>query len=80
MRRIGLAVVIIVCLAFASLAAEGQPERRIAFLGPRTPSETVRVLDAFRQGLSDLGWIEGRNITIEYRFAEAMSEGVAPAA
>ena len=31
-------------------------------------------MDAFRQELSKLGWIEGKNITIEYRFAEQKSE------
>src|SRR5262245_30524962 len=72
MRLIGLgpALAFTACLVLVPLATEGQPERRIAFLGPRTPSETVRFLDAFRQGLSDLGWVEGKNITIEYRFAE----------
>src|SRR5262249_42390637 len=32
------------------------------------------LLDAFRQELSKLGWIEGKNITIEYRFAEQKNE------
>ena len=32
------------------------------------------LIDAFRQELSKLGWIEGKNITIEYRFAEARTE------
>jgi putative ABC transport system substrate-binding protein len=32
------------------------------------------LLEAFRQELSKLGWIEGKNITIEYRFAEQKSE------
>ena len=31
-------------------------------------------MDAFRQELSKLGWIEGKNITIEYRFAEQKIE------
>ena len=31
-------------------------------------------MDAFRQELSKLGWIEGKNITIEYRFAEQKRE------
>ena len=31
-------------------------------------------MEAFRQELSKLGWIEGKNITIEYRFAEQKTE------
>jgi putative ABC transport system substrate-binding protein len=57
----------------APLAVEAQ-EHRIGFLGPRTPSQTERFLEAFRQGLSELGWVEGKNITIEYRFAEGKLE------
>jgi ABC-type uncharacterized transport system substrate-binding protein len=72
MRRIGLAVILAVSV-LAPLAVEAQ-ERRIGFLGPRTPSETERFLEAFRQGLSELGWVEGKNITIEYRFAEGKSD------
>jgi putative ABC transport system substrate-binding protein len=32
------------------------------------------LVDVFRQELSKLGWIEGKNITIEYRFAEQKNE------
>ena len=77
MRRIGLAVVITISLLAAPLAADGQQERkvhRIGFLGPRSPSDTVRFLEAFRHGLSEHGWVEGKSITIEYRFAEGKVE------
>ena len=47
---------------------------RIGFLDPSTPSGMAVMVDAFRQELSKLGWIEGKNITIEYRFAEQKSE------
>src|SRR6185503_9153585 len=43
---------------------------RIGFLDSGTASGSAVLLDAFRQELSKLGWIEGKNITIEYRFAE----------
>ena len=43
---------------------------RIGFLDGTTASGTAVLVDAFRQELSKLGWIEGKNITIEYRFAE----------
>ena len=47
---------------------------RIGFLDPSTASGSAVLVDAFRQELSKLGWIEGKNITIEYRFAEAKAE------
>jgi putative ABC transport system substrate-binding protein len=43
---------------------------RIGFLDSSTASGMAVLLDAFRQELGKLGWIEGKNITIEYRFAE----------
>jgi putative ABC transport system substrate-binding protein len=47
---------------------------RIGFLSPTTASGSAGLLETFRQELSKLGWIEGKNITIEYRFAEQKSE------
>src|SRR4030095_8064566 len=47
---------------------------RIGFLDPSTASGSAVLVDAFRQELNKLGWIEGRNITIEYRFAEQKLE------
>ena len=44
---------------------------RIGFLDPSTASGSAVLVDAFRQELRKLGWIEGKNITIEYRFAES---------
>ena len=43
---------------------------RIGFLDTSTASGMAVLVDAFRQELSKLGWIEGKNFTIEYRFAE----------
>ncbi len=64
-------------LLAAPLAAEAQQARkvpRIGFLGTRTPSDTSSAFDAFRQGLRELGWVEGQNIVIEYRWAEGRYE------
>src|SRR5262245_48636840 len=47
---------------------------RIGFLESSTASGIAVLLEAFRQELSKLGWIEGKNITIEYRFAEQKNE------
>jgi putative ABC transport system substrate-binding protein len=56
------------------LAAHAQQQAgkvpRIGFLGVTSPSDRPSLLDAFRQGLRELGWIEGQNIVIDYRFAE----------
>jgi ABC-type uncharacterized transport system substrate-binding protein len=48
----------------------------IGFLDPSTAAGSAVLVDAFRQEMSKLGWIEGKNITIEYRFAEQKRERV----
>ena len=47
---------------------------RIGFLDGGTAAGSAVLLEAFRQELRKLGWIEGKNITIEYRFAEQKAE------
>jgi len=52
------------------LAALGQqPRTVIGFLSGRSPGETAPVLAAFRTGLAKTGYIEGQNVSIEYRWA-----------
>src|SRR4029077_18079271 len=50
---------------------------RIGFLDGSTASGSAGLLDTFRQEMRKLGWIEGKNITIEYRFAEQKPERLA---
>jgi putative ABC transport system substrate-binding protein len=47
---------------------------RISLLDNSTASGMAVLLDAFRHEMSKLGWIEGKNITIEYRFGEGKTE------
>jgi putative ABC transport system substrate-binding protein len=47
---------------------------RIGFLDPSTASGSAVLVDAFPQELSKLGWIEGKSIVLEYRFAEGKIE------
>jgi putative ABC transport system substrate-binding protein len=47
---------------------------RIGFLENSTASDSAVLVEAFRQELSKLGWIEGKNITVEYRFTEGQPE------
>ena len=71
-----LIVVIVMQLAVGMIAHAQQAGRifRIGFLDPSTASGSAVLLEVFRQELSKLGWIEGKNITIEYRFAEQKNE------
>ena len=46
----------------------------IGFLGVTTPSDGNQRTTAFVQRLHELGWIEGRNVAIEYRWAEGRGE------
>src|SRR5262249_52704262 len=41
----------------------------IGYLGPGAPEVSAYLLRTFRQGLSEAGFVEGRNVTIEYRWA-----------
>src|SRR5262245_65867323 len=71
---------IVVELSLVSLkpAQAQQPKKvpRIGFLNaPPTASIPARI-EAFRQGLSELGYVEGKNIVIEYRSAEGKAERV----
>jgi putative tryptophan/tyrosine transport system substrate-binding protein len=72
---------IVVCLLIIALLhtvcpADAQAGKvfRIGFLDSSTASGIAVLVDAFRQELNKLGWIEGKNITIEYRFAEQKPE------
>jgi putative tryptophan/tyrosine transport system substrate-binding protein len=42
----------------------------VGFLSARSPASGASMAAAFRQGLSDSGYVEGRNLRIEYRWAE----------
>src|SRR5438034_11616024 len=42
----------------------------IGFLGTRATGDDPQLLTKFRQGLKDAGYVEGQNVTMEYRFAE----------
>ena len=79
MRSIGLAVALVVGIGLAPHAGETQPAKKVArigFLLPGSPdsSETRASLDAFRQGLRELGYVEGQNVVVESRAADGKIE------
>ena len=64
-----------IAFTFAFGGAEASAQQsgkifRVGYLDVSTASGSAVLVDAFRQELSKLGWIEGKNIIIEYRFAE----------
>ena len=75
-KRITLWLLATLFLANVSSADAQQTGKvlRIGFLDVSTASGSAVLVDAFRQEMSKLGWIEGKNITIEYRFAEQKNE------
>jgi putative ABC transport system substrate-binding protein len=59
-----------VALSFPLQAQEPTKVPRIGYLGATSPSANSERIEAFRQGLRELGYVEGKNIVIEYRYAE----------
>jgi ABC-type uncharacterized transport system substrate-binding protein len=65
---------VVVACPFAARAQQPAKVPRIGFLGNSTAALESNLVRAFRDGLRDLGYEEGRSIVIEYRWAEGMYE------
>jgi putative ABC transport system substrate-binding protein len=70
---------VVVCAMLLALcrpadAQQGAKVWRIGYLTPGSPSAVAARQEAFRQGLRELGYVEGKNILIEYRYAGAKPE------
>jgi putative ABC transport system substrate-binding protein len=65
---------LLLALSFPTHAQQTGKIFRIGFLDPSNASGMAVLLEAFRQEMRKFGWIEGKNITIEYRFAEQKFE------
>jgi putative ABC transport system substrate-binding protein len=73
-------VVLAALLLTVSFPAEAQQPKkvhRIGFLITSTPATISPRLDAFKQGLRELGYVEGKNFVIEYRYAEGKIDRLA---
>jgi len=70
-KVVGLAIcAVLLTLSFLAEAQQPKKEARIGFLVPGSASGYASLTDAFRQGLRELGYVEGKNIVIEYRYTE----------
>ncbi len=73
--RVALAIFLAAGLLAPPLAAEAQPAppakvARIGYLIGGSAGDPMPSADAFRQGLRDLGYVESRHYTIEFRYAD----------
>jgi ABC-type uncharacterized transport system substrate-binding protein len=78
MKKVGWSSIlfVVVLLAVAGIAEPQQLTKipRIGFLGATSPAALAARVQAFRQGLHELGYVEGKNIVLEYRWAEGRNE------
>ena len=73
--RLILAVATCVLVSLSVVGAQPASKvARLGFLSSASPAVTRHFVEALRQGLAELGWVEGRNLAIEYRFAEGQHE------
>src|SRR5262245_52984833 len=71
---IGLLATVLLTTSPAVHAQQTGKVARIGFLDGGTAAGSAVLVKAFLQELSKLGWVEGKNVTIEYRFAEQKNE------
>jgi putative ABC transport system substrate-binding protein len=76
-RTVGLIVIFALAFLVAPLASQTQQPtivHRIGLLSAGSPLSSRANVEAFQQGLRDLGYVEGQHLAIEYRYAEGKAE------
>jgi putative ABC transport system substrate-binding protein len=71
-------LIAVVLLALCASAEAQQPKKvaRIGYLSSQSLSANSTRIEAFCQGLRELGYVEGKNIVVEYRHAEGKQDGL----
>jgi hypothetical protein len=75
-RTVGVMVTLTLSILVAPLVADAQPAGKVYWIGRLAPGspEGFPFLEIFRQALHELGYIEGQNLVMEYRWAEGRDE------
>ena len=78
-KSVGIFALVVTFAMGGAVAQAQQPTKvpRIGYLSPTSPSVSPTRIEAFRQGLRELGYVEGKNIIIEYRYAEGKFDRLA---
>ena len=76
LKSVGFLTILALLVGWAGMAQAQQPNKiaRIGLLAAGSSSSVLSRLEAFRGQLRELGYVEGRNIAIEYRYADGKSE------
>jgi putative ABC transport system substrate-binding protein len=67
-----IAMLLALCVSVQAQSAEKMP--RVGVLVSATPSAAAKRVEAFQQGLRERGFVVGKNIVLEYRYAEGRPE------
>src|SRR5262244_2532677 len=71
MKTNAISILILISLAgFQPVSAQNAKLVRIGFLGPNSAASTASRMESLRAGLRELGYVEGKNLVIESRWAD----------
>src|SRR5262245_65085174 len=75
-RKLGCFALSVMLIALGFPAEAQQPKKvaRIGYFFASSPAATARNIEAFRQGMRELGHVEGRTFVLELRYGEARAE------
>jgi len=73
-KLITILTVLLLATPLAARAQVSTSRALVAFVGAESASTNQHFLDAFRQGMREHGYVDGRNLTLEARWAEGRSE------
>jgi putative tryptophan/tyrosine transport system substrate-binding protein len=74
LRAVALILPLILAVLVTPLAGETQQARRLPRIGLLQPAPAPHIVEAFRQGLRELGYVEGENIVVETRLASTAQD------